>query len=52
MNKTLSVTFLIDWITENKVLDVILDPKRTHQQLVERSDEVYMFLLREKKATD
>jgi hypothetical protein len=31
MNKTLSVTFLIDWITENKVLDVILDPKRTHQ---------------------
>ena len=50
--KTLSVEFLVDWITKNGVLDVILDPKRTHQQLVERSEEVYMFLLREKQASD
>ena len=52
INKTLTVTFLVDWITKNSVLDVILDPKRTHQQLVERSDEVYTFFLREKLATD
>ena len=51
-NKTLSVEFLVDWINKNGVLDVILDPKRTHQQLVERSEEVYMFLLREKQASD
>ena len=31
INKTLTVTFLFDWITKNAVLDVILDPKRTHQ---------------------
>ena len=29
-NKTLSVEFLVDWINKNGVLDVILDPKRTH----------------------
>lgn len=52
INKTLTVTFLFDWITKNAVLDVILDPKRTHQQLVERSDEVYTFFLREKVATE
>ena len=31
INKTLTVPFLFDWITKNAVLDVILDPKRTHQ---------------------
>ena len=31
MNKSLTVTFLFEWITKNAVLDVILDPKRTHQ---------------------
>ena len=52
MTKTLSVAFLVQWMTENNVFNIIWDPRKTHQQLIERSDKVFKLLLDENYMTN
>ena len=39
-------------MTENNVIDIIWDPRKTHQQLIERSDKIYKLLLDENHMTN
>lgn len=39
--------FLLDWMKENDVFSMIWDPKKTHLQIVQRTNEVFKLLLRE-----
>lgn len=49
VNKNFSSEFLIEWITDNGLLDIIWDPKKTHLQLVQRSNDIFRLLSKEKK---
>ena len=39
-------------MTDHKVFDILWVARNTHAQLVERSNEIWRFLLTEKQATD
>lgn len=39
--------FLLDWMNKNGVFSMIWDPKKTHLQIVQRTNEVFKLLLRE-----
>lgn len=43
---------LIDWLTKNKVLELVFDPARTHLQIVQRCDEIIKLLLAEDQLTE
>jgi hypothetical protein len=49
INKNFSSEFLIDWIVTNGLLDIIWDPRKTHLQLVQRSNDIFRLLAKEKK---
>ena len=49
VNKNFSSEFLIDWIVTNGLLEIIWDPRKTHLQLVQRSNDIFRLLAREKK---
>jgi len=49
VNKNFSSEFLIEWILQNGLLDIIWDPRKTHLQLVQRSNDIFRLLAREKK---
>jgi predicted CopG family antitoxin len=51
-NKTFTSEFLLDWMIKNDVFGAIWDYKRTHLQLVQRSDEIFKLLLKENKLTE
>ena len=40
--------FLVNWMTENEVFDIIWNPRNTHLQLVQRSDAIFTQLLKQK----
>jgi hypothetical protein len=46
-SKTFTTEFLIDWMTSNEVFKTIWDNRKTHQQLVQRSNEIFKLLLKE-----
>ena len=52
MNKQLTIEFLVQWMTDNQVFSIIWDARKTHQQLVERSDKVYKLLIDEDHMTN
>jgi hypothetical protein len=41
--------FLISWMFENNIFEVLFDPKGTHAQLIQRCDEIMKLLLTEEK---
>ena len=41
-----SPEFLVQWMTENDIFRILWDPKKTHLQLVQRSDEIVKMLMR------
>jgi hypothetical protein len=43
---------IIEWMTENQVLELLFDPVRTHEQVVQRCDEIIKVLLTENQLTD
>ena len=45
-NKQLTFQFLVEWMAENNVFELLWG-KRTHQQIVERSNTIFKFLLDE-----
>lgn len=51
-SKTFSTEYLLDWLVKNDVFNLIWDHKKTHNQLVQRSDEIFKFLLKEDKLSD
>ena len=50
-NKSFTTEFLIDWMTEQKVFVTIWDAKKTHIQLVQRSNDIFKLLMKEDKMT-
>ena len=38
--------FLVNWMTDNGVFDIIWNPRHTHLQLVQRSDSIFKELLK------
>jgi hypothetical protein len=42
---------LVKWIAENKVLELVFDPQKTHLQIVQRCDEIIKLLLAEDELT-
>lgn len=40
--------FLVQWMKENEVFDLIWNERKTHLQLVQRSDQIFKELLRNK----
>ena len=48
---SLSQAFIIDWLTENQIFNVVWDARKTHQQIVERSDEIFKLLLQKDQMT-
>ena len=51
-NKQFDAEFLVKWMTDNKVFDIIWTARRTHAQLVERSNDIWRLLLKEKLLTE
>jgi len=49
--KSFSTEFLIDWMKNNEVFDIIWDGRKTHLQLVQRSNEILKLLLKEDMLT-
>ncbi len=50
--KSFTAGFLLDWLEQNQVLQsVIFDPKKTHLQLVQRSNDIMRLMLQEDKMT-
>ena len=43
--------FLVQWMKENEVFDIIWNCRNTHLQLVQRSDQIFKELLRNKLLT-
>lgn len=43
-HKNFKSSDLVQWIKENKVLDLVLDPKKTHIQLVQRISDILRLL--------
>ena len=50
-NNIFSKEFLLGWLKEHGVLDIIWDPKKTHLELVKRSSDIFRILAREKQLT-
>ena len=50
-HKQFEATFLVQWMTEHNIFDIIWVSKRTHAQLVERSNDIWRLLLKEKLMT-
>lgn len=48
-NKAFTTEFLINWMTENQVFTTIWDTKKTHIQLVQRSNDIFKLLMKEDK---
>ena len=46
------LTFLINWMQENGVFDIIWTPKNTHIELVKRSDDIIKQLVKHEKMTE
>lgn len=44
--------FLMQWMTENGLFSAIWDPRQTHSQVIQRSDNLLWLLLREKLMTN
>lgn len=44
-NSKVTGRFLVEWMEENDVFDTLFDPKKTHLQLVQRSEEVIRLLI-------
>ena len=51
-SKQFEPEFLIKWIAENQILDIIWVARKTHAQLVERSNDIWRLLLKEKLLSD
>ena len=51
-NKNFTTEFLIEWMKNNEVFDIIWDGRKTHLQLVQRSNEIMKILLKEDALTD
>ena len=49
--KVFSMEELINWMSEHGVFDIIWDTKKTHLQLVQRSNEIFKILPRENLLT-
>lgn len=45
--KSFTAQYLIQWIVDNGVFLLLFDPKQTHLQLVQRTDDVLKLLLTE-----
>lgn len=52
MNKQFEPEFLVQWMTEHNIFDIIWVARRTHAQLVERSNDIWRLLLKEKLLTE
>jgi len=52
MNKQFDPDFLVQWMTTHNIFDIIWVAKRTHAQLVERSNDIWRLLLKEKLLTN
>ena len=50
-SRAFTTDFLIEWMVQHEVLATIWSPRKTHLQLVQRSDEVMKLLLKEGKLT-
>jgi hypothetical protein len=48
----LTDAYLVDWMQTHGVYDLLFDPKKTHLQLVQRSDEVLKLLLQEDRLSE
>jgi hypothetical protein len=49
--KTFTMEQLIQWMSEQQVFSILWDPKKTHLQLVQRSNEIFKILPRENLLT-
>lgn len=47
--KAFSAEFLIEWMKEHQVFQNMWDPKKTHLQIVQRTDTIFLLLLKEDK---
>jgi hypothetical protein len=48
-SKTFTTDFLIDWMVRNDVFAAIWDHRRTHAQIVQRSNDIFKLMLKENK---
>lgn len=50
-NKSFTSQFLIEWMQSNDVFGILFDTKRTHLQLVQRTNDILKLLLQENMFT-
>jgi hypothetical protein len=48
-SKTFTTDFLIEWMVKNDVFNTIWDHKKTHLQIVQRTNEIFKFLVKDDK---
>ena len=48
----ITAEFMIEWIDENKIMEIIFDHKNYHVQIIQRSKEILKFLITEDKLTE
>lgn len=51
-SKSFSTEFLIDWMMQQNVFTTIWDSKKTHMQLVQRSNDIFKLLMKEDKMSN
>ena len=50
--KAFDTQFLIQWMRENQVFEILFDPKKTHLQLVQRTTDILKMLANENDLKD
>jgi len=50
--KAFTAEFLIEWMREHQVFQNMWDPRKTHLQIVQRTDAIFLLLLKEDKLDD
>ena len=48
----ISLDFIIQWLNENQIFTLVWDTRKTHQQVVERTDEIFKLLLQKDMMTE
>ena len=51
ISETFTTEFLIAWMTDNEVFDIIWNYRKTHQELVTRSNDIFRLLAKEHALT-
>lgn len=51
-SNTFTTDFLIDWMEKNDVFSTVWDARKTHPQILQRSNEIFKLLIKQDKLSE